>query len=538
MVRMIGSATEPRSTAPAAGTSWRGHVAEAALIVALVFLVAGTAPPDVNEAHYLTKAKHWWAPSWCGADVFLDSADAHAVFFGLFGWPTLWLSFTAVTWCGRLVTWALVAWAWQRLSWSIMPHRYVSVLTAAWFLVLTGHFQLAGEWAIGGVEAKAVAYVCVLWALRAVVRQRWDQAWVWLGAATALHVLVGGWSSVATALAWLLSGPSRPALRSMWLGLVIGAGLSLLGFLPALWLSFGVDPATAAEANVIYVFGRLPHHLVFHMFAPARLVMFGLLMIAWLLLSRLAWRCEPWACLHRFAIGALSIAVVGIMLDLVLLSLPPLAAKLLRFYWFRLSDVAVPLAVTMAIPVVLKRWQAELLPAARYLWAAAVLVPAVVLGSVVAEHEMDFRPGGIVQSSPRGSWTDEQLVARYRSWQETCQWIKQHTDPHARFLTPRNQQTFKWYAERAEVTCWKDIPQAQASIVIWWRLLQEIYPQAVIEHGLGAWSDEQLREIAQREQVDYIVVDRSHTNRRLGFPRVYPESPRDEAWFEVYQAGE
>ena len=535
---MIVNATEPRATERTRGGVWRGHVVEVALVFALIFLYAGTSPPDVNEAHYLAKAKHFWNPAWCGPDVFLDSADAHTVFYAVFGWPTLWVSLPIVTWCGRLVTWALVAWGWQRLSWSILPYRYISVLTAAWFLVLNDSCHLAGEWAIGGLEAKGVAYALVLWGLRAVVLGRWATVWIWLGAASALHVLVGGWSMLAAAIAWLLSGSARPALRSMWPGLVIGAGVALTGLLPALWLTSGADEATATEANLIYVFGRLPHHLVFHSFAPTRLMMFGLLIVLWMVLSWSVGRCEPWLRLHRFALGALTIAVLGIMLDLLLLLDPPLAAKLLRFYWYRLADVAVPLVVSMALPVALKRWESELLPAVRCLWSVAVLLPVLLLGGVFVEHQVDFRPGGIVQSSPPGRWNSRQLAARCWSWQETCAWIAHHTDPQDRFLTPRNQQTFKWYAQRAEVACWKDIPQDQAGIVEWWRLLQEIYPPDVIEGGLGAWSDEQLREIAERQRVDYILVDRAYTTRQLGFPRVYPESPGATAWFELYRVRE
>jgi hypothetical protein len=489
----------------------------------------------------MTKAKHCWDSTWCGADVFLDSADAHIVFYGACGWPTRWASLPAATWLGRVATWLLVAWAWQRLSGAIVPRRYVSVLTAAWFLVLNSGCHLAGEWAVGGFEAKAVAYGFVLGALSAMVRGRWNATWVWLGAATALHVLVGGWSLVAAALAWALAKSPRPALRTMWRGLLVGAALALAGMIPALWLSRGVDAATMTEANMIYVFSRLPHHLLFHAFAPERLVLFGLLVMAWFLLSQTVGHCAPWLPLHRFAIGALSIAVLGIILDLGLLAWPAVAASCLRFYWFRLADVAVPLAVSVGLPVVLTRGEASgLLTRARAwcVWGAAVIIPLVILGHLFLQHQLDFRPGGIVQSSPGTAWTVGQRTSRYRSWQEACRWIAAHTEEQARFLTPRNQQTFKWYAQRAEVVCWKDIPQDQASIVAWWHVLHEIYPPAVIEDGLGAWSDEQLREIAQRQQVDYILVDRAYTKRRLGLPRVYPESPAAEGWFEVFRANE
>lgn len=514
---------------------WRGQVTELVCIFALIFLCYGTPPPDVNEAHYLVKAKHFWDPSWCASDVFLDSADAHPVFYWLFGWPTLWVSLATATWCGRLVVWAAVTWSWQRLSWSIVPYRYASVLTAAWFLTLNHTCQLAGEWAVGGLEAKGAAYALVFWALGSLVSGRWSRAWIALGAATALHVLVGGWSLIAAAIAWLLAGADRPALRSMWPGLLVGGGLALAGLLPALWLTADVDRATASTANMIYVFDRLSHHLVFHRFAPDRLLVFSALLVVWMMLSWSVAGSTPWLRLHRFAQGALVIAVVGIGLDLLLLYHRALAAELLRFYWFRLVDVAVPLAIAFGVPLAIDCWSGARRPARRALWGLAVAAPLLLLGTAFVERQLDFRPGGIVQSSPAGFWTRGSLVARTGTWQDICRWAADHTDPQARFLTPRNQQTFKWYAQRSEVACWKDIPQDPASIVAWSQLLREIYPLAVIERGLGAWSDDQLRAIAARQQIHYILVDRAYTKRRLGFRRVYPESPREEAWFELYE---
>ncbi|MGE3777249.1 MAG: hypothetical protein AB7F89_08700, partial [Pirellulaceae bacterium] len=58
------------------------------LIFALLFVVGGTLPPDVNESHYLAKAKHYWNPDWCPGDPFLESADAHLAFYWLIGWLT------------------------------------------------------------------------------------------------------------------------------------------------------------------------------------------------------------------------------------------------------------------------------------------------------------------------------------------------------------------------------------------------------------------------------------------------------------------
>src|SRR4051812_48657022 len=156
---------------------------EVAAIFLIFFLVAGSVPPDVGESHYLVKAKHYWQPSWCAGDLFLESRDAHATFYWTLGWLTRLCTLTATAWIGRVVTWLLLAWSWQRLSWAVLPRPLVSLLSAGLMLFFVKHGNLAGEWIVGGVEAKGFAYVLVFLALEAIVRGRWRAALVMAGAA-------------------------------------------------------------------------------------------------------------------------------------------------------------------------------------------------------------------------------------------------------------------------------------------------------------------------------------------------------------------
>ncbi len=210
-------------------------------LVFLVFFIQGAVPvPEVNEPYYLGKAIHFWNPHWAANDFFLNTADCHKVFYFTFGWLALWLAPPALAWTGRLLTWALLAWAWRRLSFAVVPRAWWAVPTAVllmvltkgfpfcpidpataegWravlLVVLTKGFPMAGEWLIGGVEAKGFAYVLVFLGLEAILRNRWRGPWLLLGGASAFHVLVGGWSALAAGVVWLLSPRDRLPLRSL-----------------------------------------------------------------------------------------------------------------------------------------------------------------------------------------------------------------------------------------------------------------------------------------------------------------------------------
>ena len=90
-------------------------------LIFVVFFIQGAWPvPDVNEPYYLGKAIHFWNPEWLGGDFFMGSADAHQVFDLSFGWLSLLLPQVALAWTGRIITWLLLAWAWRRLSFTVV----------------------------------------------------------------------------------------------------------------------------------------------------------------------------------------------------------------------------------------------------------------------------------------------------------------------------------------------------------------------------------------------------------------------------------
>jgi len=478
-------------------------VAEVGLVFGVFFLQGAWPVPDVNEPYYLGKAIHFWNPAAIPNDAFLNSHDTHKVFYFTFGWLSLWLSPWMLAWAGRLATWALLAWAWWRLSFALVPRRWFSVLTAALFVCLLERFHMAGEWVVGGIEAKGFAYVLVFLGLEAVVRNRWNRAWLLLGAASAFHVLVGGWSVVAAGVAWLLMRGDRPPLRAMWPAVLGGFLLSLPGLVPSLGLTWGVDGDLVPRANEIYFFKRLAHHLVPAGLPPGFVDRFLLLTLFWGLLEWITPGDATRRRLRTFTVGALAIAGVGLLINLLANVSTSLAAGLLRFYWFRLSDVAVPLAVAMVAGAYVAHLLRVNPRAGRWALAVAVLVAGFHVGGYAVTRP--FR------TEPRA---DRRRVADYVAWRRACGWValSGQVPREARFLTPRMSQTFKWYAGRAEVATWKDIPQDARSIVRWWGELNDIYGLADPQRGdrwceslteLGA---ERLESLGAKYRADYVLT--------------------------------
>ena len=554
------SQSDNPSAAPAANCP-RLAAFEVAWIFLIFFLYAGSLPPDVGESHYLVKAKHYWQPDWCAGDLFLESRDAHATFYWTFGWVTKFCSLEATAWIGRIVTWLLLAWSWQRLSWVIIPRQLVSLLSAGLMLFFLHNFHMAGEWIVGGVEAKGFAYVLVFLSLEAIARNNWPAALLLAGAAGAFHVLVGGWLAVALGLAWLASR-DRPRLISLLPAAVGGLLLALPGLIPALALNWGVEKEIVRESARIYVFDRLSHHLVFHSIEPWNISRFQLLLIAWVIVSWLLRKQPGLARLQCVAAATFVFALIGVLIDqaavltanfgrTTAVAAELTVAPLLRYYWFRLSDSLVPISLSLAIVCGLALIHDRRPIIAFWLTVVAAIFPAATLASAYFGRSKQNVPPAILQPRPtadswRKSWfaRDHQLRPGevtadqwFRDWKAACDWIAAHSPPDAAFLTPREQQTFKWYAGRPEIVNWKDVPQDARGLIEWNRRFGEIYPSTREHHryDLAAFTDAELVALAQKYSADYIVIDRTRANRRLGLPRLYP-SPREEnASFEVYR---
>ena len=128
---------------------------------------------------------------------------------------------------------------------------------------------------------------------------------------------------------------------------------SLGGLVPGLLLSSG-NAEVAAEANRLYVHVRLPHHLVISSFATYRVVAFFSLVcglgLAWFLSAK--WRQDEHGVMAGLAIASLLLVVIGILVTLLLGNDSPIQHSLLRFYFYRTSDVLVPLAAAVLACVV------------------------------------------------------------------------------------------------------------------------------------------------------------------------------------------
>ncbi|HET6880361.1 MAG TPA: DUF6798 domain-containing protein, partial [Pirellulales bacterium] len=496
-------------------------VLEIALVCVVFAMQAGWPTPDVNEPHYIGKARHYWDPSWAADDFFFQSADTHLVFYLTCGWITRCLSLSAAAWVGRTITWLLIATAWQRLCQAVVGRPGWAAFSAALFLAFNVGCHLAGEWVVGGFEAKGLAYALVFAALTAFVEGRWNLAFLLLGGASAFHVLVGGWSVVALGLCWIISH-DRPPLGRLLPGIVGGALLAAPGVVPALALNWGVESQIVAEANDIYVFRRLPHHLVPNSFRWPFIVRYLAMLLVWL---ALAWKeDQPLRVRHinTFTVAALAISLAGMVLSAVMTNDLEWKAAVLRYYWFRLADVITPASVALMAAANLAGGQSpkSKVQSPKFWWRAGGWL--TVCTALVVYGREDYAAWRLFQSVPRADKSDK--VLSHEAWRDVCLWMAENTPRDALAITPRMAQSFTWYSGRGQVVSWKDLPQDAEDVVRWWQRLEDIYGmphpefQGRWHESLAELSPERLRSLGQKYHADYLVVE---SEPPLALPRLY-----------------
>ena len=180
------SDTTVTATPHAFSGRWGGWPRAAVEVLAIlaVFAAAGAWPvPDVNETAYLTKARHYADPAWARGDFFLETPDAHGVFYQLMSPLAAAVPLTQAAWIGRWLGWLTLACGFRHAVVRLLPGAWSRVLAAALFSLALRHTTAAGEWVIGGCESKVFSWGLVLFGVGEIASGWFATATLAMGAA-------------------------------------------------------------------------------------------------------------------------------------------------------------------------------------------------------------------------------------------------------------------------------------------------------------------------------------------------------------------
>ncbi len=471
--------------------------------------------PGVNEPHYLTKSRHFWDPSWCSRDPFLQSANAHYVFYATVGSLTRFFNLELTAIVGRVLGWGLLAAGWCALARQLIPIRWGGLWSAWIFLGFAAIGNWSGEWVVGGIEAKVLSYGCAWLSVAAALAGKPIPAAAWAGAAVSFHPVVGIWNSAALLVAVVVDDWRiwRICTRFPWRLASISALMwgvcAAPGLIPAVAMLRGANRNQSYAADYIQVFYRLAHHLDPWNFSVSGYVCYTLLLVLSLTLYLVLLRSSTrWNVVLRYVVMAVLIASGGIAvraipevaLQLQRMNVIPAAhdwletwvrykphlAGLLKFYPFRLADVMVPWVASLLLTLGVVRLGTQ--------WAIPWLVCGACFVAALALPAMDRNPSRL-------------SAEQFADWVDACRWVDRETPPDALCFAAHEGWALKWYASRAEYLSQKDCPQDALGIIAWNERFRFISDWSA-RHLQRGFSRAAIRELRQHTKIDYIIASK------------------------------
>jgi hypothetical protein len=192
-------------------------------LLAFVFHIAlawGQPVPAGTEEHYLAAVAHSADPTFLSADFTFGTILPDRWFFDYLTARLLAITpLVTLAWIGRIATWTGTAIALLRLGRGLgLTAPLTTAALSLW--VVYGQSLIGGEWLVGWFEAKAVAYVFIMWALVSLIDERLYVSAVLTGIAVTFHPAVG----LTTAAAFLLTITVVYKLRPIQLTKVVLIG--------------------------------------------------------------------------------------------------------------------------------------------------------------------------------------------------------------------------------------------------------------------------------------------------------------------------
>ena len=466
-------------------------------------------------------ADHAWLPT----DWYLNLYTRYRQLFGLiFGQLVSKLGFVNGAYIGRLIVYFLLAIAIYVLFKTLHIRPWYGVLVLLLFL----NYQslAAGEWIVGGLDTRTIAYAMVILSFSFFLRKRYFLGFAFAGAALSFHVLVGIYAIFCILFASILNKSWRTDwhlyLKNIWPIFITGI-FGLWAVIEQLLPTKGIDLNRAWD---IYVYYRVPQHVMPFTWTSvpwkAELALATCLFLIMYFISN----SKSIRFIAAFALGSVSLFLIGLVIYTYR------DTHLLSFYWFRFPDVMVPFMSIVLIALFLNNYSLGrfvknplILRFQRGLQTILRLLPPVIIAFfILIMVQQTYR----LQTSYKDS-----LINDPGTILPAFAWISSNTPKSAIFLVDPTESAFYIYAQRAMFVSWKSSPQSAAPILEWYKRIMLCNGNVPLAKGNSGNSvheihanfynldETQIQQIADAYGINYYV---GLADQKLSFERVYSDS--------------
>ncbi len=507
----------------------------------LAYLFLGNLISDLwgyNEFTVLVYAKHFVDPSWIKKDWFLNLTIPYRYLFSSFsGLMALKMSIYMVEITGRIITFVILAYIFQRFARTFRMPWYLVICFLALFLAYPS--VVAQEWIIGGFETKPFAYICLFLSLIYLIEKKYYRSFFFSGLALSFHILVGFYGSCCILGTFLINREHsfmnlKSMVRSIVLYVVPGS-LGIYTIISVLAKSSNVDKKLA---GLIYVTLRVPHHTLPSFWVKYRGGYSWVFALSAFLIFLLAVYLRKKSRKYRILTGFTLCSSIFFFIGLLIFGLNKL--YLLKYYWFRLPDAILPLFSFFLFFALI----GELIRKnyINFLNINFTALPQIIriLGISAALTLFVFAAGSFITTATaiHRDFNHFRYDTPDKELRKAMLWIRKNTSRDSTFLISPFIPSFYVVAQRAIFVSFKHVPASDYNILKWYkRLLLCNNNKNLSGEGFKGQSDAEfynlnenyIRKLARTYHLDYYL---GKAGKPLSFSRVY-----ENASYALYKIG-
>lgn len=432
----------------------------------------------------------------------------------LFSYPVGYFSdkfgFLETIYAGRIISYVFFAISINRLINTIRAPKSFIYYNLA-LIVFFSFFGLgsgAGEWMVGGLDTKVFAYGFILLSISYFIEKDLKKCLAFSGLALSLHLLIGFYNILSFIPLILIyhKHSSKPISEIIKLlpFFIIPSSIGLYGIITQL------TPVNDSISNIgwdIYVNIRVPHHTIPSLFSKKTwlfLILFSITNVLILLNTKIF----KLKLISIYALATVTINIVGLIVFFIYGN-----SHLLKYYFFRFSDVMLPLITTISITYYFSEKIKMYSIKTRNIIHSSTII--VVLMFYILSVEQLYSE---LKSNSNTESYDLDLIT----------WVKNNTDSNDSFIINPNLEMFYINYERPIFVSWKHSPQNNNDIIEWYNRLKllnggsDFTTLDNVTYNYPNLSENQILSIQQSyKNIKYIIMPKPKT---LNFPILHQTS--------------
>ena len=367
------------------------------------------------------------------------------IFNFIVGFFAVNFSIIKVIFIGRILSYILLIISYVRLAKSIGLNILMTVSSYIIFLFYFRHgIGDAGEWFVGGLETKVFAYCFVLLSLSSFIRNDIKWGMIYSGLSLSFHLLVGGYHLFCLIPFFVITQSIDKNFFIKLLKLIPYFLISgFLGLIEVFSSSFLSDQSGIEKVGWdIYVNVRVPHHTVPEFSIKTWLILNIFTVINIIFLKS---KNQTKRYLSSYSLFSVVILLIGLLIYY------NFDSHYLRYYFFRSSDVMLPLITILLFASINRKIQ----------YIFLLIIGINILPSVI--HRISSISSQIINPKSYNIKEIKNNTSRPGKFNDIkmSYWIKKNLKKESDFIIPPDDLYFWLNTEKSIFVSWCVLPNQE-----------------------------------------------------------------------------